>query len=354
MYLYKTGVVVDDFRIRKSLPTIRLLQEKKAKIIIISHIEGGTDTLRPVYERLKQDIPAAIFCEDCLEEGQEYTTKLHDGDVLLCENLRLYDSEKKNDEEFAKKLASLGDIYVNDAFSVSHRKHASVVGIPKFLPGYLGLQFEEEVKNLSQVFNPKRPFVFVLGGAKFDTKLPLVQKFLPIADSIFIGGALANDFFKAKGWGVGTSLLSESHLDLSELVNNPKIMLPVDVVVDFPGGSAANARTVPANNIQADEAVSDDGDETLKNLQGLLSGAGCILWNGPLGNYEKGYKQQTEKLAKMIADTKAVSIVGGGDTLAAIASLNIEDKFSFVSTGGGAMLDFLANETLPGLEALKK
>lgn len=344
------GVVVDDYRIRKSLPTIQYLRDRGAKIIILAHIEGGSDTLKPVFERMKKDIMLS-FCEDCVEEGHDLVKKMENGDVLLCENLRLYDGEKKNDPEFAKKLAAMGKLYVNDGFSVSHRAHASIVGIPKMLPGYLGLQFEEEIKNLSKAFTPPHPFVFVLGGAKFDTKLPLIQKFLPLADTIIVGGALANDLYKARGLNIGASRVSETNVDMTALINDPKIVTPVDVVVETPEGQREPKHI---EDIQNADKIYDAGPESMKKFSTIVSGAQCILWNGPLGNYEDGYTEPTKEMAQMIAATKSLSLVGGGDTLAAIQALNIEDRFSFVSTGGGAMLDYLAKGTLPGLDALKK
>lgn len=342
--------VVDDYRIRKAEATINFLREKGAKVVILAHIEGGTDTLKPVFERLKQDIPVS-FCQDCVEEGCDIVEKMQPGDVLLCENLRLYDGEKKNDEEFAKKLAAMGKIYVNDGFSVSHRKHASIVGIPKYVPGYLGLQFEEEIKNLSQAFNPPHPFVFILGGAKFDTKLPLVQKFLDIADTVVIAGALANDIYRAKGLNVGASRTSGTDMDLSMYTNHPKIYIPTDVVVE----TATGERTVKNIEQVADtDKIYDAGPESTIHIKNLITGAKCILWNGPFGNYENGYTEPTKEVAKAIANTQALSLVGGGDTLAAIAELGLDNKISFISTGGGAMLDYLAQGTLPGLDALKK
>ncbi len=340
----RDGKVVDDYRIRKSLPTINTLREKGAKVIIISHIEGESDSLKPVYNHLKDILPIS-FCEDCVENGGECVSVLNPGDVLLCENIRLYDGEKKNDENFTKKLSALATIYVNDAFSVSHRKHASIVGVPKFLPGYIGLQFEEEIKKLSTAFNPEHPFLFILGGAKFDTKLPLVEKFLALADTVFIGGALANDFYKAQGLNVGVSLISEG-ADITHFVGNSKILLPTDVVI----GTKAIKKP---DEITDEEKILDAGPGTLQVLKDIISQAKFILWNGPLGNYENGFTGPTLELAKIISESSAYSVVGGGDTLAAIASLGIEDKFGFISTAGGAMLDFLAHETVPGLEALK-
>jgi phosphoglycerate kinase len=342
------GAVRDDYRIQKSLQTINFLREHQAKIIIISHIEGREHSLKPVFEYLKNTLSLPVeFCEDCLENGQANIEKLNNGEVLLCENLRLYDGEKKNDEEFAKKLSALGEIFVNDAFSVSHRAHASVVGVPKFLPTYIGFQFDSEVKHLSECFNPPHPFLFILGGAKFDTKLPLVEKFLDIADTIFVGGALGNDLFKARGLNVGASLISDSSADFSKYLSNPKIIMPTDVAV------GQNIIKKP-EEVQNTEAIYDAGPETLALLTEEIKKAKHILWNGPLGNYENGYKQPTLDLAKAIAESGAKSFVGGGDTLAAISELKLEDKFTFISTGGGAMLDFLAKGTLPGLEVLKK
>jgi phosphoglycerate kinase len=291
-----------------------------------------------------------VFCEDCIERGGEYIEKLRKGEVLLCENIRLYDGEKKNDEEFAKKLASLGKYYVNDAFSVSHRKHASIVGIPKFLPSFMGLQFEEEITNLSKVFNPPRPFVFILGGAKFDTKLPLVDKFLSIADVIFVGGALANDLYKTLNWPVGRSLVSSTSVNLEAYAHNDKILTPQDVIVT----NSQGIRSIKeSTHIGEDDRVMDAGPQTIKLIKTLVSQAGCVLWNGPLGMYEDGFREPTLQLAEMISESRALSIVGGGDTVAAIQELEMEDRFDFVSTGGGAMLDYLAKETLPGLDALK-
>ncbi|MES2436482.1 MAG: phosphoglycerate kinase [Patescibacteria group bacterium] len=344
----QNGAVVDDFRIRKAIPTLDFLVKGGARIGIIAHIEGESDSLKPVYEVLKKTHPVE-FCEDCVEEGKDKLAALPEGRIILFENLRLYDGEKKNDPDFVEKLASIGELYVNDAFSVSHRKHASVVGVPAFLPGYLGFQFEEEVENLTKCFNPPHPFLFILGGAKFDTKLPLVEKFLPIADTIFIGGALANDLFKAKGFNVGTSLVSKSDINLSGYAVDQKIMLPADVVAVSETGTAEKQ----PNELSDNEAMLDVGEMTLVQLQEKIKAAKCILWNGPLGNYEKGYKEPTLRLARMISESDALTVVGGGDTLAAIMDLKIEDKFSFVSTGGGAMLDFLGAGTLPGLQALK-
>ena len=354
----KNGMVVDDYRIRKTLPTIQLLSKKGAIVILISHLESEEDkpSLVPVVIQLKKLGVEAIFIKD-FKAAHEIADNAAPGSVFLLENIRFFDGEKKNDPKFSKELASLADIYVNEAFSVSHREHASVVGLPKLMPSYVGIQFEKEIAELSRAFDPAHPFLFILGGAKFDTKLPLLKKFMNSADRVFVGGALANDFYKAKGYEVGTSLLSDGAVGgafsqaISSYLDDPKLMLPIDIVTQ-------NKETKAADSLDATDAVRDAGTETVSALKERVGSAKFILWNGPLGHYEDGFCQPTIELAKMVGDATesagAVSIVGGGDTLAAIAELGIEDSFTFVSTGGGAMLDFLAKGTLPGIEALEK
>ncbi|MDR3557901.1 MAG: phosphoglycerate kinase [Candidatus Pacebacteria bacterium] len=353
------GVVADDFRIRKTLQTLNFLKEKGANVVIVSHIENAagvksTPTPLPVVAALAK---LGFPCEfaETIEEAAKKSAEQKSSFVLL-ENIRKYPGETVNDPAFSKQLAALGDIYVNDAFSVSHRLHASIVGVPALLPHFAGFQLALEVKNLSLAFDPPHPFLFILGGAKFDTKLPLVQKFLEKADDIFIGGALANDFFKAKGYEIGRSMVSSAKIDFDGLLSNDKILLPTDVVADD-----GVEKAVEPEKLAANEKILDAGPKTLVLLKEKISAAKFILWNGPLGNYENGYKEPTHELARMIANatTDGVeSIVGGGDTLAAIAELkqtsgeSLEDSFTFVSTGGGAMLDFLAKGTLQGIAAL--
>lgn len=355
----KNGKVVDDFRIRAALPTIKYLREKGAVVILMSHLEaadGDNPSLEPAGGRLNELGIETEFVKNYKEIGvmienvkvqSPKSKENHKGACLLLENLRFFEGEKKNDPKFAQELASLADIYVNDAFSVSHREHASVVGVPQFLPSYAGLQMESEITNLSQAFNPAHPFLFILGGAKFETKMPLVEKFLPLTDTIFIGGALANDLLKAKGKEVGTSKVSSLPIDLSKIISNPKIFSCVDVAI-------ANEGTKDVDHIEADDVISDIGTKSVELLKEKIAAAKFILWNGPFGIYEKGFTWGTEECARLISENEsATKIVGGGDTLAAIAKLGVEDKYSFVSTGGGAMLDFLAQGTLPGIEVLK-
>ncbi len=354
----KDGVVVDDFRIRVALPTINFLKEKGAIIILTSHLEsidGENSSLEPVARHLEKLSQPVIFIKDFKKADEIMDAKgTKDAPVFLLENLRFFTGEKANDEKFSAELASLADIYVNEAFSCSHREHASIVSIPKVLPSYTGLQFEKEVAHLSRAFDPTHPFLFILGGAKFDTKLPLIERFTKIADTVFLGGALGNDALKAKGFSVGQSKVSKGIMDISGIVNDPHIMIPVDSIIQ---GHAVKELA----NIAPEDHIFDAGPKTLKLIKHKIDEAKFILWNGPLGPYEEGYTEATEAVAKMIAErTKdgagkdgVESIVGGGDTLAAIMNLKIEDQYTFVSSGGGAMLDFLVKGTLPGIEALK-
>lgn len=343
------GVVKDDFRIKAALPTIELLRKSGAKVCLIAHCEanteGGECSLRPAFEVLSKSVPA-VFAKT-IEEAKKLSET---NEVVLLENLRTNPGEKANDETFAEELAALGDFYVNDAFSVCHRAHASVVGVPKFLPSYAGLQLEKEVSELSKAFNPARPFVFVLGGAKFETKLPLIKKFMDKADVVCVGGALANDVLKAQGKNIGMSRVAKGDVDLSAVISSSKLMTVHDVVVKTGTGESV---TKKVDEIAQDDAAMDIGQETLNMWEEKIRDAAFVLWNGPLGNFEGGFDKGTLALAQAIASSDAESIVGGGDTLAAIKKLNLESGFSFISTGGGATLDFLANETLVGIEALK-
>jgi len=352
------GVVTDPYRMERSLQTIDFLREKEAQVIIIAHCEGKeSSTLLPMWKYLNGFLPVDFSPTFFTPEAIDKLLKMEDGGVLLFENLRVNPGEKENNVEFAKQLAQMADIFVNDAFSVCHRKHASVVGVPQFLPSYGGLLLREEIENLSKVFNPAHPFVFLLGGAKFETKLPLIKKYLETADKVFVGGALASDIYKTKGFEVGKSLVSEigaGDFGIPELLKNPKLVFPPDVTVTKPDGSVAFKKP---DEISADETIVDAGPETISELKNILAGVKTIVWNGPLGNFEIGFGDKTEQLAELVVDATvagAESIVGGGDTLSSIKKLGLEEKFSFVSTGGGAMLDFLVNETLPGIEALTK
>ena len=348
----KNGQVVDPYRLEKIIETVDFLREREAQIIIIAHCEGKeSTTLLPMWKYLNGFFPVEFSQTYFTPEATQKLLKLENKGVLMFENLRINPGEKENDEEFAKKISQMADIYVNDAFSVSHRNHASIVGIPKFIMHYGGLLMRQEIENLSKVFDPKRPFVFILGGAKFDTKMPLIKKYLDKADIVFVGGALAHNIFKEKGYEIGKSVISDGDFGIPEMLLNKKLLLPIDVTIKKPDGSVSFKKS---EEVSSDDDIVDAGPETINQLRTILVNAQTIVWNGPLGNYEIGFIDKTESLAEIISETKANTIVGGGDTLASIEKLNLNDKFTFISTGGGAMLDFLVNETLPGIEALKK
>lgn len=357
----KDGGVGDDFRIRAALPTIDFLRDKGAIIILMSHnesIEGDTPSLEPVAKHLEGLDRSVIFIKDLRRANEVIEAGImgkgggtESGKVFLLENLRFFDGEKSNDKTFAKELASLADIYVNEAFPASHRKHASIVGVPRFLPSYAGFQFEKEVTNLSRAFTPPHPFLFILGGAKFDTKLPLIERFSKIADVIFLGGALGNDALKAKGYNIGDSKISNGVTDISTLVNQPNVIIPIDSIIQ-------DRSVKETGSLGGHDQIMDPGPKTLELIQEKINQAKFILWNGPLGPYEIGFIEGTESVAKMIAECTqsgkdVQSIVGGGDTLAAISSLGLQEKFTFISTGGGAMLEFLAKGTLVGILAME-
>lgn len=347
----KSHKVVDDFRIRRSLLTIEYLKKKGAKVILISHI--GRDpkgSLRPIADHFNRKLNMKVgFIPDIDDRmAHDVVKNMPNGGVVLLQNLRRYLGETANSAAFSKKLAVFGDIYVNDAFSMSHRKHASVVGITKYLPSYAGILFQEEIEHLSMVREPKHPFLFILGGAKIGTKIPLLKKFTKIADTVFVGGALANDLFRQRGVEVGRSLVDMSAKGLKDLSSCQNIILPKDVLVV--SGIRGESRSL--DKIGKKDIIVDIGPKTRKSFEELVSRHKFILVNGPLGNYEKGYDKGTRKLLKVLSDSKAKIIIGGGDTAALVTRMKLEKAFMFVSTGGGAMLDYLVDGKLSGLDAL--
>lgn len=343
------GKVLDDFRIRKSLPTLKFLVEQGAKIIAISHIgRDAHDTLLPVAARLGE----------MLGEEVAFGERSSSSRVTLLENLRRDPREEANDEEFARELAAHGDIFVNDAFSASHRKHASIVGVPKFLPSYAGIQFALEIENLSRAFTPEHPFLFILGGAKFETKLPFLQKFTELADGVFVGGALANDILRAGGFKIGKSVAEKNPPEyLSMLASNAKLLQIKDVFVESGENEEKKVEAKKKDAVLQDDVIVDMGPETTAGIISAIRNAKFVLMNGPLGWYERGFSKATSEVLEAIAARSGqgsdfVSILGGGDTVALIDRAGIEDKFTFVSTGGGAMLDYLVDGELPGITAL--
>jgi 3-phosphoglycerate kinase len=343
------GKIEDDFRIVKALPTIKFLQKKGAKVILITHLGKGGESLSKVSENLNKYIKAKFIPQITGSEVSKAVAEMKPGDVIMLENLRNDKGEQESSRIFALELSQLADVYVNEAFSVSHRADASIVILPKLLPAYAGFQLEEEVKNLSHVLNKTRhPFLFILGGAKFETKVPLIKKYLKLADDVFIGGAILADFLKAKGYEIGTSITSKGNYGISTFLKNKKLILPDEVLVRSGGGIVARK----INEIKKDEYILDVGASTAEKLAPLIKKAKLILWNGPLGKSKDGGDESTKQILKLVASSKAETIIGGGDTVVLVSDMKMEKKFSFVSTGGGATLDFLANGTLPGIKAL--
>ena len=341
----KDSVVTDDFRLVKSLPFIDFLAQAGAKVILVSHLGYEGASLLPVAEWLNERRPIT-FCE--LFPDAEFSHQLTEGSVSLLNNLRLYTGEVSNETFFTNRLVSLADIYINEAFSASHRVHASIVSVPKLLPAYAGPLFVEEFTELTKLFSAEKPFVLILGGAKFSTKVPLLKKYLTVADKIFVLGAIAHGFLKKKGLPIGQSLLEDEAL-FADFTDLAKFVLPVDGIM----GQENENESKKIEAVGPTDIIYDAGPETIKLIEDAVKEAKTILWNGPLGNFEKGFEAGTLAVAKIMAEASGYSVVGGGDTIAAIQKLNLESKFGFMSTAGGAMLDFLSTGTLPGIEALK-
>ncbi len=333
----ENGRVVNDYRLRRALPTLRYLSERGGRIVLIGHLgENGTETLSPVAKALGMlTSGVSFFGETIGVRARAAVRDLSPGNILVMENLRRHKGERANDRLFAEELAALADVFVEDCFDTCHRSHASIIGVPKILPSYAGLLLEEEVRELTRALAPARPSFAVIGGAKFNTKEAVLTALLKTYDQVFVGGALANDFLKASGQSVGKSLVSETanEIGIKKLLANPKLILPIDSVV-------------------VNDAILDHGPKTRELLAQYADKAKTILWNGPLGKYEDGFIDTTNSFAHAVANSSARSVVGGGDTVAAIENLGLLPRFSFVSTGGGAMLNFLADGTLPGIDAL--
>jgi phosphoglycerate kinase len=345
------GEVVDQFRLVRGVSTIRFLVDQGAKVILMGHIgRDPENSLLPVFNVLKDKFNIKFTGDVGGADSKNAVDEMQSGEVIMLENLRRDPRETKNDPEFVKQLADLGEVYVDAAFSVAHREHASMFGVPKLLPAYASINFAHEVEELSKALRPESPSLFILGGAKFDTKMPLVERYLKIYNHVFVGGALANDFFKGLGFEVGKSLVSDIDLSGHDILNHPKILLPIDVTVKNDDG----IRVVKPEQVTKEDNILDAGPETIAMLKEHVDKAQMILWNGPLGDYEHGFGTQTLACAQLIAEAGGYSVVGGGDTVAAIEELNNQDQYGFLSTAGGAMLEFLEHGTLPAIEVLKK
>lgn len=345
--------VSNTFRLRESLSTIEFLARAGARVVVCAHIgRAKTDSLKPVYEALKKEtsLPVTFASDVCGSDAAEKVRALKDGEVVLLENVRQEAGEEKNDPTFSKKLAAFGDVYVNDAFPDSHRAHASIVGVPALIPHVMGPNFAREYRALERARTPERPSLAIVGGAKLETKEPLIRTLLSLYDHVFVGGALANEFFKAQGHEVGRSLVSSGPTSAQELLANSRLLVPTDVIVETAEGEKVS-RAVDA--VMPGDIIFDIGVHSMERLRAYATQAQFILWNGPMGNFEAGFDEATLAVARMVAESFGVSVVGGGDTIAAIERLGNAEHYTHVSSAGGAMLDYIAHGTIAGVEALR-
>ncbi len=364
----KAGEITDDSRILATLPTIKYLIGRGARVILTSHLgqpEGRVvDELRMtvVAQRLSQILGQQVgVATNCIgPEVEKSVESLKSGDVLLLENLRFHSDEERGSPSFAQTLARLADIFVNDAFGTSHRAHASIVGIANYLPAVAGLLLEKELIVLEGILtNPAHPFAALVGGAKVSDKISLLENILNEVDSLLIGGGMAATFLKAKSFEVGLSLVEEDKLDLAIKLmtdaekNGARLLLPVDVVVADEVSAEAKVKTVSTENIPEDKRIVDIGPQTIRNFEEELRGCKTVFWNGPMGIYEiPQFAEGTKNMAKLLANLEATTVIGGGSTAEIVIDMGLASKMTFVSTGGGASLRFLGGEKLPGVEVL--
>ena len=363
-----TGAITDDKRIVAALPTLKYLLEQGAAVIACSHLgkpkgeRKESLTLAPVAKRLSELLGCeVIFANDTIgEDAKAKAAALQPGQIMLLENLRFDIREEKNDPEFAKALADMADLYVSDAFGTVHRAHASTAGVAAYLPAVSGFLIEKELEIMGGALaNPKRPLVAILGGAKVSSKIGVINNLLDIADTIIIGGGMAYTFIKAMGGTVGTSLLEEDRLDYCKEMmakakeKGVKFLLPVDTLCAAEFSADATPELVDTMAIPDDRMGMDIGPKTIALFSDAVKDAGTVIWNGPMGVFEfPAYAEGTRALAKALADTNAITIVGGGDSAAAVAQLGFADKMTHISTGGGASLEFLEGKELPGVACL--
>ena len=362
------GNITDDTRIRAALPTINYALQAGAKLILMSHLGRPKGQvvesmrLTPVAERLSELLGREVRkTDDCIGEkvGEEAKT-LKDGDVLLLENLRFHPEEEKNDKDFARDLAALGEIFINDAFGTAHRAHASTEGVAGFLPAAAGLLMSREIEYLGKALeDPAKPFITILGGAKVSDKIGVIENLLDKVDVFIVGGGMAYTFLKARGKEVGSSLVEEDKMDLAKDLlkkiegSDTLFLLPFDHIIADRFSADAVVKATEDEEIPADWKGMDIGEKSRAEFSRVLLGAKTVLWNGPLGVFEMApFAKGTEAVAKLLAGLKATTIIGGGDTVAAIARLGLSSHFTHISTGGGASLEFLEGKTLPGIAAL--
>ena len=365
------GSITDDTRIRAALPTIQDLASKGAKVILCSHFgrpKGVTEKLRltPVAVRLSELLGKEVKkTDDCIgDEVAATVAAMQDGDVLLLENVRFYPEEEANDAEFAKKLASVADLYVNDAFGTAHRAHASTEGVTKYLsPSVAGFLMEKELQYLgSAIDNPQRPLAAIIGGSKVSSKIGVIEKLLEKCDKLLLGGGMVFTFYKARGLNVGKSLVEDDKLELAKSLEEKAkqrgvtFLLPTDVVVADKFDAAANTQTVPVESIPEGWMGLDIGPDSVKTFQDALADCKTVIWNGPMGVFEmEKFAAGTEGIARSLAgltQTGTTTVIGGGDSVAAVEQLNLGEQMSHISTGGGASLELLEGKELPGVAAL--
>jgi phosphoglycerate kinase len=360
------GAVSDDARVRAAAPTLQHLAQRGARVVVMSHLGRPKNrerelSLKAVVGNLGVRVGREVqFADDCVgEAATRAVDRLQSGQVLLLENVRYHKEDEANDPAFARELASLGDIFVNDAFAASHRAHASVVGVAAYLPAFAGELMEAELEALHRALdNPRRPMVAVVGGAKVSTKVGVLRALLKKVDALLIGGAMANTFFKARGWPTGSGLVEETALEEAEQVAaeaKDKLVLPVDVVCARKMEAGEALRVLEADKVEPGWMALDIGPRSVALFKDRLRGAGTVIWNGPVGVAEiKDFSDGTREVGEAIAGSGAYTLVGGGDTVAAIDDMKLGHRFSHVSTGGGATLEYLEGKELPGIAILKE
>ncbi|MFA6608526.1 MAG: phosphoglycerate kinase [Candidatus Paceibacterota bacterium] len=340
------GMITDTSRFDVTVPFLKELSFAGAKIILLTHFGEKEESLKVIADHVTKILPFISFTPSFVFDEIEQSIKnLDEGNGLLLENVRMWRGETDNLPSLAQSFASLGDVFINDAFSVSHREHASVVGVAKLMLSYFGPTFTRELKNLTKILNPEKPALLIIGGAKISTKLSLIQHYLDQGVHVFVGGAMVHNIWKAQGIEIGKSLYDPNYKLPETFIRHPLLLTPIDVVLD-------DGKTTTFNTIPKDAVVVDCGNETVNMLKKVIELSKTIIVNGPLGLYEKGWLHGSEQILVNIANSNSITYVGGGDTVAVAHSLHLLQKFTFVSLGGGAMLDFLSSGTLPGIDAV--